>query len=248
VQSLFGDILNYQQNPRSNLQTLGLRIALGLAIVGILSGYWSFALSGTTSAWRWWGNWLQDVGTEMLGAAVTILLVELVIYQKRDEASRLDQVRQRRREHLTTQLKRACTLERRQKLLNRMSQQQLLTEAWLYELDLQKVELDGCDLSDADLSEANLCKASLKEASLKEAMLRRANLSQANLVAANLQNADLVEANLAGANLQTASLTGADLSQAQWSSQTRLPDGQHWSPGIDLQQFTHPLKYTTPPN
>ena len=43
----------------------------------------------------------------MLGAAVTILLVELVIYQKRDEASRLDAERMRRRDHFVTQL-RAC--------------------------------------------------------------------------------------------------------------------------------------------
>jgi hypothetical protein len=108
-----------QSASQKSLRKLGLRIALGLTFIGSLSGYWSFAMSGTTSAVQWWVAWLQDVGTEMLGAAVTILLVELVIYQKRDEASRLDQERMRRRDHFVDRLKQARSVEKRQKILNR---------------------------------------------------------------------------------------------------------------------------------
>ena len=227
-----------QQQSRNNLRSLGLRIALGLALVGGMSGYWSFAVSGTSSSLRWWGNWLQDVGTEMLGAAVTILLVELVIYQKRDEANRIDQALTRRREHLTSQLKRARTRERRQKVLDRMAQQGLLADAWLYGVDLQQVTLDTCDLTDADLYEANLSDASLQGAELADATLRRTNLSHANFLSANLTGADLVEANLDAADLSGANLKNADFNQARFSRNTRLPDGSYWSSDTDLKVFT----------
>lgn len=207
-------------------------------MVGGISGYWSFAVSGTTSTLRWWGNWLQDVGTEMLGAAVTILLVELVIYQKRDEASRIDQARTRRREHLTEQLKRAQTPEKRQKFLERMASQQLLSEAWLSGVNLHSAILDECDLSDTDLYEANLSDASLRGAELVDATLRRTNLSHTQLSSANLAGVDLVEANLDAADLLDAELKDADLTQARFSSNTRLPDGSYWSPDTDLKVFT----------
>ena len=232
----------YQEQSRNRLRSLGLRIALGLAIVGAISGYWSFTVSGTTSSLRWWGNWLQDVGTEMLGAAVTILLVELVIYQKRDEASRLDQARARRREHLTDQLKRAQTQEKRQKILDRMAQQDLLAEAWLYGLNLSQVRLDEWDLAAADLYEVNLAKASLQQANLADATLRRSNLSHANLSAADLSGADLVEANLDGADLLETNLKDADLDQARFSRNTRLPDGSYWSPTSDVNVFTQDVE------
>lgn len=233
------------QQTRNSLQALGLRIAIGLAIVGGASGVWSFAVSGTTSSLRWWGNWLQDVGTEMLGAAVTILLVELVIYQKRDEASRVNQALARRREHLTNQLKRAYSLERRQKILDRMAEQDLLTEAWLHGIDLQQVNLDHRNLSESDFYEANLSKASLENSNLTEATLRRANLSHANLASANLRDADLVEANLDGADLHGAKLNNADLNQVRFSPKTRLPDGTYWSSSLDLAMFTKHLETAT---
>jgi hypothetical protein len=232
----------HQEQSRNSLRSLGLRIALGLAIAGAASGYWSFAVSGTTSSLRWWGNWLQDVGTEMLGAAVTILLVELVIYQKRDEASRLDQARSRRREHLTQQLKRVLTQSKRQKILERMAQQDLLAESWLYGLDLHQVCLDEYDLTDADLYEADLNHASLRKTNLTNGTLRRANLSHANASAADLSGVDFVEANLDGTDLLEANLKGADLSQARFSRDTRLPDGSYWSPKTDMDIFTQDLE------
>lgn len=226
------------QQTQSSLRALGLRIALGLAIVGGLSGYWSFSVSGTTNVLRWWGNWLQDAGTEMLGAAVTILLVELVIYQKRDEASRIDRARSRRQDHLTDQLRRAKTIEQRQKLLNRMARQNLLSDAWLYNLDLQTANLKEIDLTESDLYESNLRGAVLEKANCQGANLRRVNLMQANLQGTNLAESDLVEANLAGADLYQANLEDADLNEARFSRQTRMPDGSFWHQDLDLKSLT----------
>ncbi|MGF1459772.1 MAG: pentapeptide repeat-containing protein [Leptolyngbyaceae cyanobacterium] len=231
-----------QQQVRNNLRALGFRIAIGLAIIGGLSGYWSFTVSATSNPLAWWGNWLQDVGTEMLGAAVTILLVELVIYQKRNEASRISQTRSRRREHLTEQLKRARSLSLKQKIIDRIAEQGLLTGAWLYDIDLRQLELDNYNLAEADLYESDLSVASLAKADLTNATLRRANLSQTNLVSAKLEGADLVEADLAGADLYKANLKDADLSAARFSTKTRLPDGTYWSPEMQLDIFVDHLE------
>lgn len=219
---------------RNSLRALGLRIAFSLAIAGGLSGYWSFVISGTTSSLRWWGNWLQDVGTEMLGAAVTILLVELVIYQKRDEASRLDKERMRRRDHFSDQLKRTRSSTKRQRILDRMRQQNLLEQAWLYEVDLQNADLHKGDFTGADLFEANLAKTNLAGANFTDAILRRTCLEDSNLQNAIFVGTDLTDVNLKGADLYQATLEDVDLSQALFSEKTRLPDGTYWYHGFDV--------------
>lgn len=232
--------MSKQPTAEKNLRSLGLRIAFGLAFVGCLSGSWSFLISGRDSPLQWWVSWLQDVATEMLGAAVTILLVELVIYQKRDEASRLDQERMRRRDQLAEQLRQARNLERRQKILSRMKQQDLLAGAWLFEIDLQKADLQNCNFQEADLFEANLTGAVLKAADFTDTNLRRAKLRYADLAAANLEGANLSEADLRAANLFGALLQDADLSHARFDQTTRLPDGELWTVDINLKQFVQP--------
>ncbi|MEO1093815.1 MAG: pentapeptide repeat-containing protein [Cyanobacteria bacterium J06638_28] len=230
--------MNKRSAIEKNLKVLGLRIAFGLAVVGGISGGWSFFISGRDSPLQWWVSWLQDVATEMLGAAVTILLVELVIYQKRDEASRLDQERMRRRDQLADQLKQARSLERRQKILSRMKQQDLLAGAWLFEVDLQKADLQKCNCQETDLFEANLTAAILREADLTDTNLRRAKLRYADLSSANLEGADLSEADLRATNLSEAILQDADLSNAKFDQTTRLPNGELWTSSADLSQFT----------
>lgn len=225
---------------KRNLRVLGLLTALSLAVVGVFAGSWSFWISGKASPLQWWVDWLQDVATEMLGAAVTILLVELVIYQKRDEASRLDRERMRRRDQFAAQLKTARSQDRRQKILDRMKQQDLLVGAWLFEVDLQNADLRDCNLREADLFEANLTAAILTAANLADTNLRRANLKEANLASANLTGADLIEADLRATNLSEATLQDADLDNAKFNQRTQLPNGSLWVPGINLNQFLQP--------
>jgi len=228
------DALTEQSIQRQRLRILGIAIAAGLAIVGALSGYWSYAMSGTATPLRWWGNWLQDVGTEMLGSAVTILLVELVIYQQRDETSRLDQERMRRRDQFIEQLKTMRSPLRRQKVIDRMRQQNLFENALLYEMQLQNADLQQSDFSGADLCEANLAKSNLSKADFSEAILRRANLQGCNLQGAIFDGTDLTAADLKQADLYEAVLKNVDLSQAMFDEQTRLPDGRYWQPELDL--------------
>lgn len=227
---------------RKKLRILGLTIAFGLAVVGCCSGYWSYVMSGTATPLRWWSNWLQDVGTEMLGAAVTILLVELVIYQKRDEASRVDQERMRRQDYFTQQLKQAHHPNRRQKILNRMRQQNLFENAWLYGINLQNMDLCQGNFSGADLFEADLRNSNLAEANLTDAILRKACIQGCSLRGAVLQGTDLTEANLAQADLYEATLEDVDLSQTIFDEKTRLPDGTYWESEYDLTLITPNLE------
>lgn len=224
------------KQPNRNLRRLGLTIALGLAIAALISGYWSFSISGT-EAMRWWVGWLQDIGTEMLGAAVTILLVELVIYQKRDEVDRLDRERMRRRDQFADRLKITTRPAIRQRILDQMRRQDLLAGAWLYEVHLEGADLSEADMQEVDLFEAQLVDADLRHTDLRNAVLRRANLKSANLQGANLQDVDLQEADLRGANLAEANLLQAELHRAKFDDQTILPDGSRWQPETTLDRF-----------
>lgn len=217
---------------------MGLCIAFSLAIAGAILGYWSFSISGTARPLQWWSNWLQDIGTEMLGASVTILLVELVIYQRRDKASQTDRERAQRRERLIQKLEDATSQKERQKILDRMKRQNLLQRSWLSEANLYGVDLRGTNLEHADLFEANLATADLEGAALDDAILRKANLRNANLQGTSFVEADLSEADLRDTNLIAAVLNGADLDKAKLSSNTRLPDGVRWHPDMDLSRYT----------
>lgn len=227
----------YPKQPNRNLRKLGLTIALGLAIAAFISGYWSFSISGTGNAMRWWVGWLQDVGTEMLGAAVTILLVELVIYQKRDEVDRLDRERMRRRDQFADRLKLTTRPAIRQKIIDQMRRQNLLSGAWLYEVHLEGADLSEADMQEVDLFEAQLVDANLSHTNLQNGVLRRANLKSANLQGANLQGADLQEADFRGADLTEANLLQAELHQAKFDDQTILPNGSRWRPDTDFDCF-----------
>lgn len=228
-----------RDSKQSNLKLrqLGLVIALGLAIAAFISGYWSFSISNTENAVLWWVGWLQDVGTEMLGSAVTILLVELVIYQKRDEVERLDRERMRRRDQFAERLKRTPRIEVRQKIIDQMRRQDLLTGAWLYEVHLEGADLSHADMQDTDLFEAQLNNTNLNHANLQNGILRRANLNGANLRNADLRGTDLQEADLRGADLTEASLINAELHRVKCDAKTVLPDGSHWQPDTDFEQF-----------
>lgn len=80
--------------------------------------------------------------------------------------------------------------------------------------DFSKANLSKADFSQANFSEANLSGADLSKARLQGAYLSKANLTEAYLSTADLGSAVLSEANLTGANLTSANLQRADLSYA----------------------------------
>lgn len=121
-----------------------------------------------------------------------------------------------------------------------------LREANLPRWDLSGANLRGADLFGSNLWSANLHSADLRNAiliraRLRQADLRGADLSEAELDFADLRGADLTDVNLQGAdmqgiNLEDAELLGTNLSGARLVDAV-LPNGQHYTPGMDLTQF-----------
>ncbi len=132
--------------------------------------------------------------------------------------------------------------------------------ASMIETNFQGALLSGCDFQNAKLIAANLRNAEmiltnltgsemvstdfrgacLHHAILVGSNLRDSSLQSTNLTLANFDNAILHRTQMQGAIMTGATLKGADLADAQFSPETILPDGTHWTPGRDLRQFTHP--------
>lgn len=80
----------------------------------------------------------------------------------------------------------------------------------------------------------------LTDGSLNGANLAAAHLEGANLMFARLTGATLNYAHLEGAFLAGAHLEGAGLHHTQFSTDTALPWGNHWTPETDMRCFTDP--------
>jgi Pentapeptide repeats (8 copies) len=132
-------------------------------------------------------------------------------------------------------------------------------KGWLRDGSLRNARLIGANLQTSRLIKANLEASILIGANLGEVNLYKANLQGANLLSANLKGADLTSANLKevilGENSAQIISTGLklmlpfdpinaplniSLARAEFSPETRLPDGKHWSSDRDLREFTHP--------
>jgi hypothetical protein len=75
---------------------------------------------------------------------------------------------------------------------------------------------------------------------LADESLKVVDLTRANLQGALLSDAYLPGASLLYADLRDAYLLHADLGGAMLNTSTRLPDGSHWTPDVDLRRFTEP--------
>jgi uncharacterized protein YjbI with pentapeptide repeats len=189
-----------------------------------------------------------NLGTEMIGAAMTYVLIELVL-RRREESEAKEKEREAKRADLIAQMGSGV------KDVAVAATEELDRHSWLRDGSLRgaylrMANLEGANLYMADLQEADLMMANLQGAYLANAFLQKATLSGANLQTANLTSAylqraslfraDLREASLYWANLQGAYLEGANLEGAHFSEGTRLPDGTNWTPDTDMARFTDP--------
>lgn len=201
----------------------------------------------------WWASWLQNFSTELFGAFLTFLLIEVLVEGRRARESETTQAGLRLQQ-LVIQMRsqdNSLALQAVEELRSHnWLQDGSLHEANLRGANLQSVDLSGADLQEATLGRANLLGARLLAANLEAADLWATNLQGANLGWANLQGASLFEANLheadvssallQGADLRGANLQGAVLSRAGFDGTTILPDGIHWTPDTDMARFTDP--------
>ena len=123
-----------------------------------------------------------------------------------------------------------------------------LPEADLEGANLQHADLSDADLKSADLMNAKLCAAELSHIHLDGATLAKADLSaadlqyaclrDASLYAAQLKDAQLDYADLRGCCLMYADLDGASFHGTLFDETTVLPNGEQWTPKVNMQRFT----------
>jgi uncharacterized protein YjbI with pentapeptide repeats len=144
-----------------------------------------------------WEGLALNFGTEMAGAVVTYLLLELVIGRtERREAKKADLIAQMGSKAQDVAI---------------AASEQLARCGWLYDGSLRGADLNGANLPGVWLVRADLQGAYLEGATLLRANLNGANLQGANLMGAELQRAALWGAKLKGGNLDGANLQGASL-------------------------------------
>lgn len=245
-----------------NRHVLGILLFVALLTSG-LSLMFNFTYNVDTSP-GWWVSWLQNFSTEMFGAFLTFILLEIIVggREKRRDLAREEQ---REKERLVVQIE-----QEKEHLIRRMGSkinseairavEELRAHGWLEDGSLQGAYLGGANLKGANLESANLQGAKLHLANLQNANLVRANLQRADLWSANLRNAimevtvlentglkhaDMQRAILSAAYLQGANMSNANLHEvkfddADFDEDTTLPDNTEWQSHTDVTRFTNP--------
>jgi len=193
-------------------------VMLILLIIAIVASTVSLLVNiftGDTSFAGWSESWLQNFSTEMFGAFLTFILIEIIVggRQRRTEQ---EEDRVKRQAELIVAFKAASRVEDRQAIADQMNTSGVLPGADLRDLNLRNLNLRGANLQNANLERAVLTGVKLNKANLRGANLQNASLvdvdaSMADLRGANLQNASLQYSNFYAANLERAKLWGATL-------------------------------------
>jgi hypothetical protein len=203
--------------------------------------------------WRWDGliiDLYANVGSELSGMAITILLIDRFAARRENERLRGQLVRELGSTDTGLTARAVLELEAHgwlfdgtlraaqlsgAKLAGARLERAVMPEATLAGADLTRANLSGAQLPGANFAEArleaaNLEMADLSGASLLHARLRRADaalvqLRGAILTGADLTDADLSQADLCGARLAGAQLQGARFDGARWDATTEWPGG-----------------------
>jgi uncharacterized protein YjbI with pentapeptide repeats len=180
--------LEYRWQRVKRLPWMVLAILLGVAVISSLEGLRDPEL-GLTELWL-------NLGTELAGAVVTFVLIDLVLGARQRKEAVITQMGSDVRDVAVPAV------------------DDLRREGWLKDGSLVGAELVGARLQGANLTGAHLQKANFTLARLQGASLWLARLQGANLEFARLEGAVLIEANLEGAVLADANLEGARLTEA----------------------------------
>ena len=245
---LITPLLNTLEERAANIRNETLVLipfALVMLAIGASLGFW---MAGTfesprfpdasrelLSFFAWGDGFFQNFGTEMVGAVITILLLEVTLARRREHEAEA-----REKERLILQMgspDNGFAVE---------AARQLRARGWLTDGSLTNISLRSANLSGADLAWANLSHAVCDGANLSGAELFDANLRDAWLGKVNLTGAHLHDSQLANARLIHASLLGAShisidaLREAASLEGAVLPDGTHL-PGRVVPRFGSPL-------
>lgn len=187
-------------------------IMLILFAGAVIPGVWALHFHGD------WESFALNFSTEMAGALVTFILLDLIIRSREDQESE-----RRQEENLKKDL--IARLSSSVREITVSATDELRRAGWLedgtlHKAQLRRANLERVDLSKADLNGANLHRAQLNQADLWNADLSDSDLSgawlqEARLWQATLEDANMWQARLQGANLRSANLRGARLNETK---------------------------------
>lgn len=243
---------------RITLQNLPIQVVLLLSLLASISLIIS-GLAHALQANKGWLEWIesafQNLGTELIGAIITFIVIGVFVEMRRNQDNLLEQIRTGDSNTSVNALKRLLV-----KGVN--LDQKNMRDANFHNADLTGMDLSNLDLRGARFSHAklqgvkfnntNMGKADLSESNLTNGNLKGVILEQANLEKAKLDEAYMVGANLAGADLQGASLRNAYLAHVNFDKTVLidavLPDDVIWTERTDITKYTDPThpKFWTP--
>jgi uncharacterized protein YjbI with pentapeptide repeats len=225
-------------------------VAVVVGVLGLFASLWSMLTQIATIGIKdSLINLSSNLGTELVGIAITVLVIDFLYQRQSFDQLRRQLIRELRSPDNGIALR----------ALEEIKANGWLKNGTLRRSDLAGANLEGCDLTGADLQGANLSRANLKDATMLSINLKNAtlisadlrnaklgnikfeespfaalvfrelgfaNLEGANLTHANLEQADLTFANLRGARLYLTNLVGTRLSQANLEGVQGLFDVQ----------------------
>lgn len=204
----------------NRLSSLSNRTVLLILIsVALLSSGLSLLVNLTSTGANFadWGeSWLQNFSTEMFGAFLTFILIELIVggRQKRtEEENAIQQEKERLKRELGSRVN-DDAIRAKGWLEDGTLTNVNLTSADLQNVNFENANLQGSRLSSANLQEAELTFANLQQVSFEYAKMQKARLGAANLQRAFLRGTKLEHAHLQFTNLQDTVLDSANLQQA----------------------------------
>lgn len=214
---------------------------LGLVIFGIWLG--SLFFSDTD-------GYMTNVFTEIIGIFATYLIFDEITKRS---------AKQEQRAHLFAELNNP-SLSPAVNALDQLRRDEALTDDYFVGINLRRANWEGAYIGGINFKNAQLDGVNFKEVTshngdknhkviFEGVNLRYANLTSANLWKANFKCADmrfitLSRSFLGYANFKGAYLNGAILDDVTWMSrkgygEATLPDGQQWSPDLDLERYTN---------
>jgi pentapeptide repeat protein len=173
--------VNWLTKKISNMSNTSVLIIVLLFAVS--SGAVSFSIRASTSASEWGSSILQNFATEMLGAFLTFILIDLVIGGREKRESEAREERRRLLRQLTKRL-RSPNNE-----IAAFAAEELRRQGWLDNGSLENAYLSYANLRGVDLTNADLEGARLTKAKLHGAYLSKANLEGTTLTVAQLAQA-----------------------------------------------------------
>ncbi|MFO7918126.1 MAG: pentapeptide repeat-containing protein [Anaerolineae bacterium] len=166
-----------------------------------------------------WLGLVMSLGTDMMGVGLTYMLLERIL-RRVEEAQEEKEARKRRKADLISDM------GSRVHDVAIAATEELREEGWLTDGSLVGVILSQANLWDANLEEVYLGAANLEGVHLGDANLGGAHLRDANLKGANLEDANLGDANLEAANLQGAYLQGVKLNRETKITEEQLAQAE----------------------